>query len=287
MRVNSALVLPEFLFAFLNRQEIRELAASYMTGSSGHRRVPESFYAELRVPVAPLGAQAEVVASVASVDTAVADAVEGVIAAQRAIAVAVDLVAASSAVRFTIEDLSADIQYGLNEKMNESGVGYKIFRMNEIVQRRMVDGGQMKCADITAEEFAKYKLNRGDLLFNRTNSIEHVGKTGMFDLEGDYCFASYLIRVVPDASKVLPKFLVLMMNSAAFQAEAKGKASKSINQANINATIMRNMKVPVPTLAEQKRLVAKVEALETKIADAQAVIHAAPARKQAILQRYL
>ena len=171
--------------------------------------------------------------------------------------------------------------------MNEGGIGYKIFRMNEIVQRRMFDGGQMKCADISVEEFAKYRLNPGDVLFNRTNSIEHVGKTGLFDLAGDYCFASYLVRVVPDPAKVLPEFLVLMMNSAAFQAEAKGKASKSINQANINATIMRNIKVPTPSLAEQKRLVAKVQKLEQKVADAQAVIAAAPARKQAILQRHL
>ncbi len=95
------------------------------------------------------------------------------------------------------------------------------------------------------------------------------------------------MRVVPDASKVLPEFLVLMMNSAAFQAEAKGKASKSINLANINATVMRNIKVPAPALAEQRRLVAKAQAQEQKIAEAEAVIAAAPARKQAILQRYL
>ncbi len=171
--------------------------------------------------------------------------------------------------------------------MNESGIGYKIFRMNEIVERRMFDGGQMKCADISAEEFAKYKLNCGDILFNRTNSIEHVGKTGLFDLPGDYGFASYLVRVVPNPAKVLPEFLVLIMNSAAFQAESKSKAAKSINQANINATIMRNIKVPAPSLAEQRRLVAKVLKLEQKIADAQAVIAAAPARKQAILQHHL
>jgi len=85
------------------------------------------------------------------------------------------------------------------------------------------------------------------------------------------------VRVVPYTSKVLPEFLVLMMNSAAFQAGAKGKASKSNNQANINATVMRNIKVLAPPLAEQKRLVAKVHALEQKIAEAQAVIAAAPA----------
>ena len=193
----------------------------------------------------------------------------------------------SSASHSEIEKLAIDIQYGLNEAMNEGGVGYKIFRMNEIIRGRMVDNGSMKCADISAKEFAKYKLNKGDLLFNRTNSIEHVGKTGLFGLDGDYCFASYLVRVVPDTGKVLPKFLEKMMNSSAFQTEAKGKASKSINQANINATVMRNIKVPVPSLAEQKKFVAKIEALEKQIAEAQAVIDGAAARKQAILQKYL
>jgi len=193
----------------------------------------------------------------------------------------------SSAPQVEIDKLAANIQYGLNEAMNEGGVGYKIFRMNEIIRGRMVDNGSMKCADISAEEFAKYKLNKGDLLFNRTNSIEHVGKTALFDLDGDYCFASYLVRVVPDTGKVLPKFLEKMMNSSAFQTEAKGKASKSINQANINATVMRNINVPVPPLAEQKKFVAKIEALEKQIAEAQAVIDGASARKQAILQKYL
>ncbi|MFY4025212.1 N-6 DNA methylase [Achromobacter xylosoxidans] len=199
----------------------------------------------------------------------------------------IDAMYASSASLVEIDKLASNIQYGLNEAMNEGGVGYKIFRMNEIIGGRMVDNGSMKYADISPAEFAKYRLNKGDLLFNRTNSIEHVGKTGMFDLDGDYCFASYLVRVVPDTGKVLPRFLEKMMNSSAFQIEAKGKASKSINQANINATVMRNIKVPVPTLAEQKKFVTKIEAQEEQIAVAQAVINGAAARKQAILQKYL
>lgn len=78
-----------------------------------------------------------------------------------------------------------------------------------------------------------------------------------------------------------------MINSSAIQTEAKSKASKSINQTTINATVMRNSKVPVLTVAEQKKFVAKIEALEKQITEAQAVIDGAAARKQAILQKYL
>ena len=268
-------------------QALQALNLSELRGGTGVPGLNRNDAYQLDVTILPLDVQDELVSELKIVDVEFAVASADAVAARSDLASSVDVFSRGTHARQTVDAVALAVQYGLSEAMNESGIGYKIFRMNEIVQRRMVDGGQMKCADISAEEFAKYKLNRGDLLFNRTNSIEHVGKTGMFDLDGDYCFASYLVRVVPDSSKVLPQFLVLMMNSAEFQTEAKGKASKSINQANINATIMRNIKVPVPPLAEQKRLVAKVQALEKKIADAQAVIAAAPARKQAILQRYL
>lgn len=282
----SPRVLPKFVLYSLERigfDALERLAQ----GSSGQIELTLDTIGSIQISLPPMAVQTAVVRECELVDAEFDAARLSAASATGHIDVAIDLLYASAPELRDVGAIASLVQYGLNEKMNEVGIGYKIFRMNEIVQRRMVDGGQMKCADISVEEFGKYKLNRGDLLFNRTNSIEHVGKSGLFDLDGDYCFASYLVRIVPDVSKVLPQFLVLMMNSAAFQAEAKGKASKSVNQANINATIMRNIKVPVPSLAEQKRLVAKVEALEKKIADAQAILKDAPARKQAILQRHL
>ncbi len=194
----------------------------------------------------------------------------------------------SSAAHSEIDKLAIDIQYGLNEAMNEGGVGYKIFRMNEIIRGRMVDNGSMKCADISAEAFAKYKLNKGDLLFIRSNgSLEHIGKVGLFDLDGEYCYASYLVRIVPDSSKVLPRYLGCIMNSEVFRKGMVYLAVKSGGTNNINATKMKSIKVPVPSLADQKKFIAKIEALEKQIAEAQAVIDGAAARKQAILQKYL
>lgn len=105
--------------------------------------------------------------------------------------------------------------------------------------------------------------------------------------DGDYCFASYLVRVVPDTAQVLPLFLTRMMNSAAFQQEAKSKAAKAINQANINATVMKAIAVPAPPLAQQQKFVTAVEALEQAITEAYAVVAAAPARKHGIMQAHL
>lgn len=147
-------------------------------------------------------------------------------------------------------------QYGLSESMNEEGKGFKIFRMGEVQEGRLIDTGRMKYADISRKEFEQYKLRFGDVLFNRTNSFELVGKTGIFTLKGDYCFASYLVRLNLDRKKVLPEFANYFMNSDRFQKSVKEKASKSINQANINATILANELIRFPdSLLEQRRIV--------------------------------
>lgn len=288
IRTNQALALPEFIFEYVNKPHIRAAAEQNMTGASGHRRVPETFYADLKTPLPPLPIQRQIVAECATVDSEVFTAQTAIATARATIEQKISQIYASSAAKQEIDKLALAVQYGLSEKMNEASVGYKIFRMNEIVAGRMVDNGSMKCADITAAEFAKYRLNKGDVLFNRTNgSLDHVGKTGLFDLDGDFCFASYLVRVVPDTGKVLPLFLTLMMNSPTFRQEAISKAVKSAGQNNINATKMRNIKVPLPPLSTQAKLVASVEKLQAEIADAQSLINAAPARKQAILTKYL
>jgi restriction endonuclease S subunit len=78
-----------------------------------------------------------------------------------------------------------------------------------------------------------------------------------------------------------------MMNSREFQSEAKASAAKAINQANINATKMRNMLIPVPSLKDQQRFVKTVESHEAKVIAAEAILSTASTQKAAILKKYL
>ena len=124
----------------------------------------------------------------------------------------------------------------------------------------------MKCADIPAKEFAKYRLTRGDILFNRTNSFEHVGRTGIFDLVGDYCFASYLIRLTVAKGKADPFFVNAFMNTEGFQQGIKQFASRAIGQSNINATNLSAYLIPLPPLATQRAIVTEIEAEQALVA---------------------
>src|SRR5205085_4737340 len=146
-----------------------------------------------------------------------------------------------------------------SEPMNTEGKGYKIFRMHELINGFLVDNGNMKYADISSSEFNKYKLNKDDILFNRTNSYEHVGRTGIYKLVGEYCFASYLIRLVINKALAIPDYINYFMNTDHFQTTIKLKATRAIGQANINAKSLAEYKIPLPPLNVQEQIVARLE----------------------------
>ena len=164
-------------------------------------------------------------------------------------------------------ELCERIQYGLSSPLNSERKGYKTFRMNELVEGKCVDYGSMKYADISAEVCEKYQLRRGDVLFNRTNSFEHVGRTGIFDLDGLYCFASYLIRLSVSENIADPFYVNAFMNTANFQAGIKKYASRAIGQSNINAKSLAAYLIPLPQLETQHAIVSEIQA-EQSLVDA-------------------
>ena len=147
------------------------------------------------------------------------------------------------------------IQYGMSIEMNEEGEGTKIYRMNEI-HNMLCDLEVSKFADISSLDIEAFKLKDRDILFNRTNSFHFVGRTGIFRsfADEDLVFASYLIRVRTDESKILPEYLVAFLNSSLGIWDVKRRARISINQSNVNAQELAAVKIPLLNLEFQSRL---------------------------------
>jgi len=101
-------------------------------------------------------------------------------------------------------------------------------------------------------------------LFNRTNSIDLVGKSGIFELEGEYVFASYLIRLQTN-KKMNPHFLNFYLNSHTGQGVLFSIATRGASQANINATNLKNVNVPLPPRKQQDRTVEQIQKVEEKV----------------------
>ncbi len=172
----------------------------------------------------------------------------------------------------SFEELCVRMQYGLSVSLNTGGVGTPCFRMNEIPGGVATDTGTMKRTEIPAADLAKYRLNRGDLLFNRTNSFEHVGRTGIFELPGDYVFASYLIRLEVKRELADPHYINAFMNSAKFQEGIKSRASRAVNQANISASALAGYEIPLPPLEEQRRIVSEIEGYQKVLDGARQIL---------------
>lgn len=144
-----------------------------------------------------------------------------------------------------IKECLIQSQYGISINMNETGVGYPIYRMNEI-HNMICDIDVSKYAEISQDDLKKFKLNDRDVLFNRTNSYELVGRTGIY-YEGmeSRVFASYLVRFVTDPSKILPEFFTTYLNTKYGIKNIKRHSRQSINQTNVNPEEIKEIEIPL------------------------------------------
>ena len=161
----------------------------------------------------------------------------------------------------TVDQLSHEVRYGSSVKAHEEQErGVPVVRMGNIVDG-FLDLTDLKYLLASHDEFPDLLLLPGDLLFNRTNSAELVGKTAVFHGQREPCsFASYLIRVRM-LQGAHPDFVCHYINSLAGRAWIASVVSQQVGQANVNGTKLRACPVPLPPSNEQHRIVGEVDRL--------------------------
>lgn len=155
--------------------------------------------------------------------------------------------------RMSIGEILDLSQYGSSVRASESG-DVPIIRMSNLENGSVTAHG-LKYCDLPDSDLATYRLRSGDVLFNRTNSVELVGRSGLFDLPGDFVFASYLVRLRPDPLIMTPEYLNEFINSTPGQLKIRAHLSKGVSQANISPAKLRKVIIPVPALDQQRKVV--------------------------------
>jgi len=184
-----------------------------------------------------------------------------------------------------IDEIADFVQYGLNQASSETG-NIPMFRMNNIVNGEMQDY-PLVYVNLNDTALCQYKLEKGDILFNRTNSMDLVGKVGVFKLEGDYVFASYLIRIRVSKDNN-PYFVNYALNSYPIQCSLRSKATPAVSQANINSKSLRGTSIMIPKeKQEQDEIVSRIEQVELWINNKQQKITTLERLKKSLMQNLL
>jgi len=167
-----------------------------------------------------------------------------------------------------LENLCEGFQYGTSAKSQKSGK-VPVLRMGNI------QNGKIDWTDLAytsdEDEINKFILRKGDVLFNRTNSPELVGKTGIYKGERPAIFAGYLIRIknYPDLNSEYLNYCLSTVYAREFCQQVK---TDGVSQSNVNAQKLGKFPLPLPPLPEQQaiaafldRETAKIDALSAKV----------------------
>ncbi|WMJ23709.1 restriction endonuclease subunit S [Paludicola sp. MB14-C6] len=160
----------------------------------------------------------------------------------------------------TIRDIVSEVKYGTSKAATEFGQ-YKYLRMNNITYSGSMDYTNLKYINLEEKEAKKYLVVKGDVLFNRTNSKELVGKTAVFKEDEPMVIAGYLIKIKVN-DRANSEFLSGILNSKYGKNTLTGMCKAIIGQANINAQELQNIKITLPPLSLQNKfaeIVTKIE----------------------------
>ncbi|AUX43982.1 uncharacterized protein SOCE26_054390 [Sorangium cellulosum] len=157
------------------------------------------------------------------------------------------------------------VVYGVSVPLSFNSSGIPVLRMNNL------KNGEADVSDLkySASVMARRLLLRpGDVLFNRTNSIEHVGRTGIWRGQlGLASFASYLVRLDPEPARLNNEFLNHWLNWPCTQVRIRRYATPGVQQVNINPTNLRKTMIALPSsISEQVAIVESLVAHDATIA---------------------
>ena len=150
----------------------------------------------------------------------------------------------------TIRDVVKDVHYGSSRKASDDGK-YPYLRMNNITDSGELDLTDIKRIDVPDNELDKCTVRKGDVLFNRTNSKEHVGKTCVYNRDETMVLAGFVVRVRVN-EKVIPEFLSAFLNTSFSKALLYNMCKAAIGQANINAQELQSIAIYIPPVELQE-----------------------------------
>ncbi len=172
-----------------------------------------------------------------------------------------------------LEQVTIRIRNGLNIKQTSDAGGLPITRI-ETISNQVIDPDKVGFAGIQDGEKSDWYLKPGEILFSHINSEERIGNCALYDGEPyPLIHGMNLLCLTPNENKILPKFLFYSIRSPQFHQSLKPIIKRAVNQASVSISNLKNLRIPLPPLSEQRRIVEildQANALRKKRAEADA-----------------
>jgi type I restriction enzyme S subunit len=182
-----------------------------------------------------------------------------------------------------LKNVTEGPEYGSSAKSKKEGKS-PVLRMGNI-QNCFFDWSDLVFSN-NPEEIRKYWLKPGDVLFNRTNSPELVGKTALYKGERDAIFAGYLIRV-NQVKQIVPGYLNYFLNSGFAHEYGNKVKTDGVNQSNINGEKLGKYRFPLCSETEQEEILLEIESRLSVADNLEKTIDASLAQAAALRQSIL
>jgi type I restriction enzyme S subunit len=295
-------ILAEWIHHFIRQPAVLQEATKHFTGAVGQQRVPDDYLESLEIPLPPLDEQQRISGMLHEQMAAV----EKARAAAQARLEAVKTLPAAflrqvfpqpgqpllSGWRWVrLGEVLQETRNGLYKPDTYYGTGTRILKMFNIGR---LDGAwdlsRLDFIELTEKESAAYRLEEGDILFNRVNSNELVGKCAVVDSHtAGAVYESKNMRLRPDSAKACSHFAATFLNSSGGRNQIEKRLKQSVGQATVNRSDLDSLEIPLPPFAEQRRIagvlrqqMAVVEMARTAAEEELQTINALPA---ALLRR--
>lgn len=281
-------VLPEYVFSLIRQKAFRRRAASAFIGTGGLQRVPPDFLSRVKVPLATLPEQQRIVEILQQADAA-QDQKSRRLQLDSMNKSALDqLVLARPESEWELLGTLVETRYGTSVSSDagaESGVA--VLRIPNVIGGE-VDTTDLKYVDLAKAELKRLSLTTDDVLIVRSNgNPDYVGRSAPITedvAKSAMVYASYLIRLRTDRTRLLPEYLSAFLNSAFGRAAMRNAIRTTAGQSNLSGGNLNKIKLPVPSIAEQehfrdfwlkirelRKLVTKSESIANELRDALSV----------------
>lgn len=290
LRPDTDKITSEWLYYLTTWKTFRKEAERNMTGSAGQKRVPKTFLENYVVNLPDIDTQKS--------ENKILRKVDDLIFLRKQQLAKLDELAKARFVEMfgtfpanpfrwsigKIQDVVSDVRYGSSRPAVEGGK-YPYLRMNNITYSGELDLRDTKRIDIPDSELDKCTVRRGDVLFNRTNSKELVGKTCVYNRDELMVLAGFVIRVRIN-ERIRPEVLSAFLNMDFSKRMLIGMCKTAIGQANINAKELQNIDLYIPPIELQDQFVTLKNKIDQQKQTVQQSLEKLELMKKALMQEY-